>query len=228
MITDEMLMAYADGELNALEAERVEQAIAAEPRLAEQVAAQRRLRAMMGAEFDGVLGEPIPEQLRATVMPKVVPLRRPAQHAWAGWAAALAASLVFGVGLGSQLRERGAIVERGGALVAGGDLARALDTQLAGLTGEMRMLVSFRDRQDRLCRVFDTSVAAGIACREGEGWAVVRTRKDGEHAPAATYRQAGSADGALLAEAQDMMAGEPLDAAGEARARASGWRSARR
>jgi hypothetical protein len=43
-------------------------------------------------------------------------------------------------------------------------------------------------------------------------------------APTAAYAQAGSADPDLMAAAQDMMAGAPLDAAGEARARARGWR----
>jgi hypothetical protein len=43
-------------------------------------------------------------------------------------------------------------------------------------------------------------------------------------APSTAYAQAGSADPDLMAAAQDMMAGAPLDAAGEADARVHGWR----
>jgi hypothetical protein len=53
---------------------------------------------------------------------------------------------------------------------------------------------------------------------------MLRQTRSPENRQTAEYRQAGSADAALLAEAQAMMAGDPLDAAAERRARDLGWR----
>jgi len=46
----------------------------------------------------------------------------------------------------------------------------------------------------------------------------------GSRASTSGYAQAGSADPSLMAAAQELMAGEPLDAAAEASARAAGWK----
>ena len=222
---DEMLMAYADGELDPITAKRVERAIADNAALADRVQAHRRLRVMVGGAFAGVAEEPVPDRLVSLVRGNVVPFptsRRTAVR-WPQ-AAAIAAALALGVGLGSQIGERGSVATQGGALVASGSLARALDVQLASATGETRVPVSFRDTRGRLCRVFDAPAADGIACRQGDAWTLVRTRSGEAPGVATEYRQAGSADAALLAEAQDLMAGDPLDAATEARAREAGWR----
>ncbi len=226
-MTDEMLMAYADGELNPLEAGRVEAAIAADPALAERVAAHRRLRAALGDALDPVAAEPVPERLRAPLETNVTPLRprgrvTETRRALAGYAAAMAASLVVGLMLGVRL-PGGTIAERDGALVAQGALADALDEQPSGTGGSPRILLSFHDGAGRYCRAFDSRPAAGIACRGPAGWTLVRTRA-GFAAPTTDYRQAASPEGALFAEAQEMMAGEPLDAAAETAARARGWR----
>ena len=62
---------------------------------------------------------------------------------------------------------------------------------------------------------------SGVACRQTEGWAIRNYRADVEVAKG-EYRQAGSA--AVMAAAQEMMTGEPLDAAAEKDAVAKGWR----
>ncbi|MFN3843995.1 MAG: zf-HC2 domain-containing protein, partial [Rehaibacterium terrae] len=61
-ISDERLMAYVDGELDAAQAAQVEAAIAADPALAAAVARQRRLRERLRAAFDPVLDQPVPER----------------------------------------------------------------------------------------------------------------------------------------------------------------------
>jgi len=86
------------------------------------------------------------------------------------------------------------------------------------------VLASFRATGGGYCRVFVAPVTQGIACRDAHGWALRQTRAGTGEAGQGDYRQAGSSDPALLAAAQDMMAGDPLDAAGEARAQAAGWR----
>ena len=59
-IDRETLMAYADGELDLLAARRVEQAIAADPSLAEQVERHRALTASLRAAFSVVGQAPVP------------------------------------------------------------------------------------------------------------------------------------------------------------------------
>lgn len=136
----------------------------------------------------------------------------------------MAASLAIGIALGTQWQASERLVgTSGNTLIASGTLAHSLDTQLNSTLGSTRILVSFRSKDAGLCRVFSAPVLDGIACRYGGTWQLRQTRKPSP-AKNTDYRQEASGDAVLLAAAQDMMAGEPLDAAAEARARASGWR----
>lgn len=226
-IDPELLMAYADGELGPIEAKRVERAIAADPALGKEVARHRALRARLDGHFAAVAEEPVPDPLAALIRASVVDLptrRRPVRiPAWAPWSGAVAAALVLGLFVGKGLPEQGVVQTRGGQLYAAGPLAGALDQQLAANGGTVQMVVSFRDRQGRYCRVFRSQPADGIACREPNGWAL-RQMMGGSHASSSSYAQAGSADPSLMAAAQELMAGDPLDAAAETRARAAGWK----
>lgn len=229
-IDPELLMAYADGELNPLEAKRVERAVAADPALAAQLAEHRALRAALSGHFAPVAEEPVPDRLAAmltgvaTLPPPQAQRRRARLPAWTGWGGAIAASLLLGLMLG-QGWDRGMVRSADGRLYAAGPLAHALDDQLADAGGDMRVPVSFRDAGGAYCRVFTAPGTDGIACRDGKGWALRQTRGAGGAAgPKTDYAQAGSADPALMAAAQAMMAGDPLDAAAEQRARAAGWR----
>jgi anti-sigma factor RsiW len=145
-----------------------------------------------------------------------------------GAGAAIAASLVLGLVLGTQFARPGAVTERDGALVASGALAQGLDMQLASAGGDgggLRILASFQRDGGGYCRVFDGGAMAGIACKDQGAWRLERTVA-GERAGAGTataYRQAGSAQGDLLAAAQAMTAGDPLDATQERAARVRGW-----
>ncbi|UVO54152.1 anti-sigma factor [Sphingomonas sp. SUN039] len=227
-IDDEMLMAYADGELGPLEAKRVERAMADDPALAAAVEAHRALRQRLDTAFAPILAAPVPDRLAAMLDTNVVPfaprpVAAPSRRRWLG-GLAVAASLVAGIALGTQWPgAEGPVSAQGSTLVASGTLAKSLDTQLASAAGETRILASFRAQGGGYCRVFAAPALDGIACRNGGSWQLRQTR-----APAmpqdAAYRQAASGDAALLAAAQEMMAGDPLDAATEARARAAGWK----
>ena len=233
-IDAETLMAYADGELSLIEAKRVEKAIAADPALARQVEDHRKLRAMLANGFATIAEQPVPDRLAAMLKTSpVVDLasvrrnRTVSRTGWQHWGTgvAVAASLVIGVMIG-QRNDSGPVETRGGTLVASGTLANALDTQLASATpqeGAVRMLVTFRDQQGALCRSFSGAALSGIACRDGSQWRLHETRGGAAGSPT-QYQQAGSADAALMADAQAMMAGDPLDAAAEVKARAGGWR----
>lgn len=226
-IDPELLMAYADGELGPIDAKRVERAIAADPALGEEVARHRALRARLDGHFAAVAQEPVPDHLAAMIRTNVVDLpthrHTPRVPAWAPWSGAVAAALVLGLFVGKGLPEQGAVQTRDGRLYAAGTLAGALDQQLAANGGAVQVIVSFRDREGRYCRVFRSQPADGIACHEAKGWALRQTM-GGSAAPASSYAQAGSADAALMTAAQDLMAGEPLDAAAESKARAAGWK----
>lgn len=61
--SQETLMAYADGELDAGTRRAIETAMATDPQIAAQVERYRNQRALLGAAFGGVLDEPVPDRL---------------------------------------------------------------------------------------------------------------------------------------------------------------------
>ncbi|MBO9724261.1 MAG: transcriptional regulator [Novosphingobium sp.] len=261
-VSDEELMAYADGALAESDAARVAAAVAADPALAGKVEAQRRLRTLLRGTFDPVAAEPVPEDLTLLIAaaaaqeaeedmtdarpsselspgkPHVIDLAairrrrmaeapvtkgrpRPLRHWRIGLA--VAATLVLGLMIGTQL-QRGTVTERNGALLASGDLARGLETRLASAPdGNLRILASFRRRDGDYCRVYAATASAGIACKDSGRW-VLEHVVAGDGKAGADYRQAGSGQTDLMAKAQDMAAGDPLDAAQEREAAAGGWR----
>lgn len=232
----ETLMAYADGELDEIARKRVEKAVAGDPDLAAEVERHRALRARLQAHFEPVGAAPVPEALSGMLRQsaKVVDLsavreaKRPSGPARPSWraAGAVAAALVVGLFAGHFLQpiDRSDFAMQNGRIAASGRVAHALDTQLAATqssTAPVRMLLSFRDAGGQYCRVFQAEAQSGIACRDGKAWQVRRLNSS-EGAPGNGYRQAGSET--LMADAQAMIAGEPLDAAGERAALAKGWR----
>jgi hypothetical protein len=236
-VTREMLMAYADGELDEIGARQVERAIAEDSQLARQLEAERALGSQLRDHFPPIADEPVPQAWTDMIAAaaeedgKVVGLaearrERAATAAVPRWGTgiAIAASLVLGVMLGTQLSREGPVAESDGALFASANLKQALDTQLASDPPEgIRMLASFQRESGEYCRVFSGAALSGIACHADKGWRIERLRSGGE-AGTAQYRQAGSAEAELMAAAQDMAAGEPLDAAEEEAARSQGWR----
>lgn len=231
-ITDEMIGAYADGALGAEEASAVKAALAQDPALRERLEAHRGLQAALAAHFGPVAEEPVPERLRAVLQPQVEVVDFTAAREKmeskrtlfrAPHYGAMAASLAIGL-LGSQLvfTGGGPVGMEGGAMVARADLAQALDSQLASapLGGATRIGLTFADQEGRVCRTFDRADLSGIACREGGDWRMAITAAPS--GASGEYRQAGAP--AVLAQAQEMMAGQPFDAAAEKAARDAGWR----
>lgn len=234
--TNEMLMAYADGELEGEERALVEAAIAADPEVAGAVAQHRALRARLSGAFDDVLAEPVPARLVALLEAPVAPAapvvdlasRRAPRRFGPPALLAMAASLVVGVfvGLFAPRGPEAPFDASGGALLARGALAEALDGRLAaeGVVSGVRIGLSFRDRSGTYCRTFsveDRTALAGLACSQGAGWQV-EVLAAGE--AAGELRAASALPPAVLAAVESKMAGEPLGAAAEAAARESGWR----
>ncbi len=228
-ITPEQLAAYADGELDDLAALRVRRAVDGDPALATELARLTGLRDILAARFDPVLTDPVPAQLTKPIedAAKVVSLndvRAARQSLWqrpqfrfaAG--SAIAASLVIAVLVGG----------RGGTPSGYADskLAAALDGTLSGQTAPdgTKLLLSFRDNGGSACRGFASPSVGGIACRDGQGWKLKMIGQPGVTSTT-QYQQAGSADAAIMAAAQDMAVGAAFDANSEAAARKAGWQA---
>ena len=226
-ISPELLAAYADGELDEMTAARVQRAIADNPELERDFAKLNELRSMLAARFDPILAEPVPERLSAPIQDaaKVVSLdaaRQARQSLWQrpqfrfGAGVAIAASLVVAVLVGG----------RGGTPqgYADGQLAAALDETLSGQTARdgTRLLISFRNDEGVACRGYAAQTASGIACHDDRGWKL-KVLGGADAQQTTQYRQAGSADSAVMAAAQDMTAGPAFDAAAEDAARKTGW-----
>lgn len=246
---EETLMAYADGELDQARRAEIAAAIEQDPELARRVAAHRSLRAEVAGAFSSVIDQPVPDRLRAAARgpvpeeatresrPRGNVVQFPARGSrapGAPWRArewtAMAASLVLGGLIGWQFMARsgGDVTTRGGALVASGELARALDTQLASAQAadaSVRIGLTFKSKDGGYCRSFVTraSSAAGLACREGSGWQLAFT--EAIDPDAGGVRQAASElSPSLLKAVEARLDGEMLDAAGEKAARDAAWK----
>ena len=243
-ITRADITAYVDGETDTAQSSRIVVAALVDPELAEAIAAERALRETLKAHFAPVFDEPAPmqwiEQIRAASgqSAEVVDLAsaraRKARAAaskgaarwwrnpWAG--TAIAASLVLGLFGGSQWHTSEPIEVHGGAQMASGDLAHALNTRLAsaGAASPFRMIGTFRGSAGKVCRAFSGREASGVACREGGGWQL-RHVLPGTTPSATEYRQAGSRDAELMELAQGMATSELFDAKQERDAMARGW-----
>jgi hypothetical protein len=244
--SDETLMAYADGEVDADTRRQIEAAMALDPTLAERVARHRALRMDLGAAFGGVLDEPVPSRLLDAANSSPASIRsatvtdlsaaRAAKSggtksktwSWPQWAA-IAASLLIGVLAGRtalQPSHSEMFATTEGGIVASGDLLAALDTQLSGTaTGEnVRIGLSFRSNGGNYCRSFAAGSAAGFACREDAQWRVQALNETRAHGADGQYRMAGSElPAAILTAIDDVMAGDALDREQEQAARERGW-----
>jgi anti-sigma factor RsiW len=237
-IDPERLMAYVDGELDEPGCREVERALVEDPALRASLEAQKRLKARLSGHYGPVAGEEVPQHLFALLgaaRPEGVSSladareRRRPRPSWR-LHGSIAASLAVGLLVGQFLPSfRGAapVAVQGQALVAASALDKALDTQLASTQpadAATRIGLTFVDNQGRACRTFEAPSFSGIACRDSGRWAIVATEAR-ERGSGGEYRQAGAP--ALMARAQEMMAGAPLDAKGELAAMHAGWKIGR-
>ena len=250
--SDEVLMAYADGELDQVARAEIEAAMATDPEVARAVERHRAFAANVRGAYQSVLEEPVPARLaalasaddEATAEMPIVQLgerraererraekaaaaaaARPRLPQWAAIAASLAIGLLVGL---FALREPAVPWEESGAgLVARGDLDRALTTQLAGEAevAAVRVGISFRNRQGGYCRAFHLqreAPLAGLACREDGDWRLQVLTAAAKQE--GELRPAAAMPMAVLQAVDAAIDGEPLDAAAEAAAREAGWR----
>lgn len=246
-ISDETLMAYVDGELDAQQAMHIEIAMQKDAQLAARVAMHRALRSQLQSELSSVLAEPVPDRLlnvlQARTVSNVIGLddarqRKTiaAKHSWGTreWAA-MAASLVVGVALGIyalNFNSSSLVIARGSEMLAQGKLANALTSQLASNAAQVnnqsiQMGISFRNHAGEYCRSFavhDGNALAGLACKQQDSWRV-QMLTQASSSNTTEFRQAGSTmPAAVLAQIEQQIDGEPLDADAEAAAQRAGWK----
>jgi len=191
-ITEDLLMAYADGEADAETRAAVEAAMAVDGAIRERVEAHRRLRGTLAGAFGSAMNEPVPERLLAAVRgeaassqssrraeivdlaavrarkaaPKTPPRPRRAWVQWSALAACLAIGVIAARGLGS-IGTSPMIADRHGTLMAQGGLSQALDQQIAGSAAApdqaVKIGVSFRSSDKLYCRTFQVVRGDGLA-----------------------------------------------------------------
>ena len=232
---DEKFFAWLDGELTDAEAAEVAQRVAADPQLQALAAAHRSLGGQLKSAFDPIAQQPVElaayapaadsniaslAQARVARQPMATP------RFWAH-AAAMAAVFVIGIATGNMLLSgpTSPIAPEAGRLVASAGLENALYNRLASQPSDdgPRIGVTFRDKSGAICRSFSDRGADGVACRDQGDWRL-RALFQGEQDPVGDYRMAAGADPRLGAMVDDMIAGEPLDAAQEQAARDNGWK----
>ncbi len=244
-ITPEELAAWADGEVTGTRADEIAAAVEADPALQSKVDAHRALRDKLSAHFAPIAEEPVPDHLAAMLRDapaaandqietpedsaEIVNFGEARKRAdqkrslprW-GWIAgpALAATLALAVFLPGG----GTADQVASTPYADTQLASLLDTQLVadqGTNSETRILLSFQNESGEFCRAYSAGESGGIACRDDNGWRMEATG-DGVDQGNTEFRMAGAAE--IMATAQDMAAGDALDAEAEAAAREAGWR----
>jgi hypothetical protein len=236
-ISEATIIAWIEGELSGEDADRVAHAVAADPVLQRIAERHRAMKARIAKAF-GTAAEPTEPARRAPApvislaaaraerterterKKRPTPSRRDATPG--GWAipGAIAASLVVGALAGYGFTPPG-VGDHPGALAVAGPIAKALDQQASGEAGPVRVALSFRDHDGQYCRSFVGTSLSGVACRAGDGWQLRYAAPD--KAGDAAYRQAGG-DTTQTQLIGAMIAGDPLDAPGEKKAREAGWR----
>jgi negative regulator of sigma E activity len=243
---DETLGAYVDGELDQITVAEIEAAATTDAVLAARIDKARRLKALLGGAFASVTAEPTSERfmrvvagepsptsaeiirfqgkpqtkVKATKPQPAKPVSRQAGSGAGLWtmAACLAAGVILGVIAPWKTPSETTLSPNRAVTVA-------LNRQASGPSaGSVRIGLSFKAKDGAYCRTFQAGATAGLACREGQAWAVRAA------APAAVvadtaYRTASSETPPAVLDAVDaMIQGAPLDAQAEAKARKAGWK----
>lgn len=185
---DEMLMRFADGELDADEMALVEKAMETDDELVARVAMFIETKAQSQAALKPLLDEPVPEKLKAAVEGMIAARRaddaqagpatvvqfaarktpqRPAARQWTLPIAASIAAAVIGA-MAGYWAAGGSSPQPAGLSLAGavdGPLGEALATVDAGDETELasgrrfRAIATFRDDGQNICREFELDTA---------------------------------------------------------------------
>lgn len=196
-VTDEMIMALADGVLEGPEAEAVREAIAASSALQEKFETFQQSRRLLAGGFDGLLERPLPEEMKKLVMEHAAPggtvvsleharARRgrlfnvDALSKVAAAVALLGAAALSGYQFG-QNEPAGDGLVLAGLLPEASPVAVALSSAASGALidiggSEFAAVATYEIEGGQVCREFELdrgeSGTVGLACRVEGGWQV--------------------------------------------------------
>ncbi len=233
MITDEELSAFLDNELDDAGMERIRDAIAESPELAERVEALAMVDAQLKFGLHKIDERPMPKAIEAMLndtadteasvdeVSNVLPFRRVRKHTpmWLG--GAIAACLVVVVGTqwdAGRFAGQGVTPQQLALTELASGESRELDE------GSLRVNLSFRNGTGELCRQYSLYearlVKEGIACLREDGWQTMALQP-GRHSNALEFQTAsGRAD---VDAALDEMQAQPVSLAEERVLIERGW-----
>ncbi|MFN3911898.1 anti-sigma factor family protein [Hyphomonas sp.] len=230
-VTDEMIMALADGQLPRLESDRVWAAVEASSELRARFEAYKESQLVLSEAFGGILERPVPAAMQQLVLGKLeergdvvsldrvranrrLPLRLGFVSQAAAAAVLLSAAALSGYQVGQNTPADGAIV-LAGLVPQDSPLQTALTTTLAGATidideAQFLAVATYQTEGGQVCREFELnrtgSGTVGLACRTDAGWQIE---------VAALNMTAGTSDQFLPASADAFeLVGAVLDAKG--------------
>jgi hypothetical protein len=250
-LTDEMLMAYADGQLDPAVTEEVEAMLARDAEAMRKVEALRRSMDLARMIMERPLRAPVPQPLIETVLgtavseSKVVSLgQRWRPRSAAGWALPIAAALALTIGLTAYLGGDRSVDQDMAVALGPLDPASPLSVvlestgsgqgvTLPGGSDTALILATYRDSGGRPCREFEVlgneahPIEIGIACREGGGrWTIVGAAEvPADLSANGTFLPAGDqSNDPLQAVLKAIGAGAALSPAEESALLADNWR----
>jgi hypothetical protein len=248
-ITDELLVAYVDDELDPAQRELVSSVLAINPALCRRAEEMRLSRDLLREAFPLNPDASIPEPIEAAANRLAEACARgsspsPLAAPFRGWRKyAIATTVVLGMaGSATYLARRAERTSTESNVTAltriGPDTAlhRVLESipsaQLIDVPAEdaaVRAVLTFRARDGRFCREFEVLAGSrgstGIACRERGAWHTEVLLSAAVAPPDSNYyTPAGESDEPAVAEVVNrLIQGDPLSAQEEAHVLSSGW-----
>ena len=217
-VTDEILMAYADGELSPEEKDALEALLTRDATLRMRLAPFVVTRREIASTFEPTLEEPVPEHLVAAVLRAPVPARTPvapspAIENWIARAVAAIGTTLFPHGASFATAASVAVLVSTGAVLGGWLAGPSAPTEEAGLIATTG---SGLTASGTLARALESTPSGAASATDARGAAVV---------PVMSFRQAGS-DGICREYRVRNAAGEPDYAGLACRADDGVWRVA--
>jgi hypothetical protein len=251
-ITDELLVAYVDDELDAAQRDMVSAVLATNPALSRRAEEMRLSHDLLREAFPLRPDASVPAPIEAAsnrlaeACARRSSRRRPRSlFQGRGWRYAFVAGLVLCVAasasyLGwrsqreSTARPVTALMRIAPDTPLHGVLESTPSAEVVNVPAEeaaMRAVLTFRAKDGRFCREFEVFArsggSTGIACRDGGTWRAEVLQSAAAGPPNSNYYSPAAApDEAAVGEVVErLMDGDPLSAQQEARVLASGWQA---
>jgi anti-sigma factor RsiW len=198
--TDEILMAYADGELDEAKSQEIAADISKSPALARKVEMFRQSRRLAKDAFAPLENEKVPDALLASIKAEIAEHEKPAAPAikqfpktplplaandnWRRWAAAASLAVLLAGGIGYFFGQQSGSSADAPRFALEQPVGEAIGQRLARLPSgaeetwddrRLKMIASFADASGRLCREFEYHAISkdtfvAVACRADDNW----------------------------------------------------------